>query len=389
MWLFNSRLKKIVLLTILVLVGLVFAFKPLLLWYLQPGKHFSREALPPAPDFNQVAYWAAHPDRQDSADLRPDNSSAVDDSVDVFFVHPTTYFGPGDWNAEIKPDNFAAQGTEHIMATMASVFSDCCRTFAPHYRQAHLAAFWQPDSEATHQALEVAYQDVNAAFKHFLNQRDPQRPFILAGHSQGTLHSIRLLHEHVTGKPLQQQLVAAYVIGFWVPEAVFETTLPQMSACSDKEMTGCVITYDSYDNTGPGRDPEGRLPYWQPSGWYAANSQQTICVNPLSWTTGLEEVPASVNLGGIPMAREYSLHKHLTDQGRGFIYPALPAMALNPTSARCAEDGSLMVDPQDDTPFANPGSGLDKSLHPNDWNLFHMNIRANVRQRIQAFNREF
>ena len=40
------------------------------------------------------------------------------------------------------------------------------------------------------------------------------RPFILAGHSQGALHALRLLRERVAAKPaLRRRLVAAYLVG--------------------------------------------------------------------------------------------------------------------------------------------------------------------------------
>ena len=62
-------------------------------------------------------------------------------------------------------------------------------------------------------ALELAYQDVRAAFNYFINERNNGRPFIIAGHSQGAFHADRLL-KAVAGKALQQRLVAAYPVGF-------------------------------------------------------------------------------------------------------------------------------------------------------------------------------
>src|SRR3546814_4733126 len=61
-------------------------------------------------------------------------------------------------------------------------------------------------------ALGAAYRDVAAAFDYFLSQNEG-RPLILAAHSQGSLHLIRLLHEKVAGTPLASQIVAAYVVG--------------------------------------------------------------------------------------------------------------------------------------------------------------------------------
>ena len=43
-------------------------------------------------------------------------------------------------------------------------------------------------------------------------------PFIIASHSQGSTHAIRLLKEFVDSTTLQQQLVAAYIIGMQIPD---------------------------------------------------------------------------------------------------------------------------------------------------------------------------
>ncbi len=50
-------------------------------------------------------------------------------------------------------------------------------------------------------ALDLAYKDVDAAFTAFLEQVDPNRPLILAGHSQGALHLSRLLTDRVAKDP--------------------------------------------------------------------------------------------------------------------------------------------------------------------------------------------
>ena len=62
-------------------------------------------------------------------------------------------------------------------------------------------------------AFELAYSDVLRAFDYYLAHENHGRPFILASHSQGSLHALRLIQERLAGKPLQKQLVAAYLIG--------------------------------------------------------------------------------------------------------------------------------------------------------------------------------
>ncbi len=47
------------------------------------------------------------------------------------------------------------------------------------------------------------------------NERNGDRPFILAGHSQGTFHAARLLGERIAGTPLAEKMVAACLVGYF------------------------------------------------------------------------------------------------------------------------------------------------------------------------------
>jgi hypothetical protein len=65
---------------------------------LKPEHSFTEAPPPAAPDYAVASSWAALPDRQDDADVLPggdvqDRQSTA--PVDVFFVHPTTFFGTG------------------------------------------------------------------------------------------------------------------------------------------------------------------------------------------------------------------------------------------------------------------------------------------------------
>lgn len=388
MFLKNSPVKRTLLVLLLLVIAVVIFHKQIIAWYINPPDRFAVEQIPTAPDYAKLQFWSAHPDQLDSSNLAPVGSVPIDPkqaNVDVFYIQPTTHFTGGQWNSDMSTLAFAEQGTEHIIATTASVFSSCCRIFAPRYRQAHLAAFIETGSEAAIKALDLAYVDVEQAFQHFLSNRNPARPFIVASHSQGTLHGLRLLSTYVDGKDLQNDMIAAYLIGYWMPADVLSVTLPNTPLCENENMTGCLITYDTYDVDGTGRDPDGVLPYWYPTGWEWANRPKTLCVNPLSWTVSGGKVPASENLGALPMQWTDAIGAFLQDKNPGFVYDNLGEPKFAYTSATCLEDGSLVVDSQAGSKFDNRGAGPDRSLHPNDWNFFHMNLRQNAAQRITAF----
>ena len=327
---------------------------------MKPVQPFSASTAPPAPDYTKDEAWAGLPDRQDAVDVVPDGSTdgQVTAKVDVFFVHPTTYFSKDGWNA-----SFSEQGGAGVagvdagtMRAQASVFNGCCRVFAPRYRQATLAAFFDrspdlvpgPDGKA---AIDLAYGDVSRAFTEFL-KRSHGRPFILAGHSQGSLHLIRLLQERVVGKPLQKRLVAAYLIGSSLRAGDLKLPL-----CEGPAQTGCLINYNSVTQAVAEDQQRLYLPI--------SSHVRLVCTNPLTWTLNAS-APASANLGAIH------------GQRGGPLGAPLPAL----TGARCV-DGMLAIDTIG-APFLNPlvKGGV---YHIYDYNLFYMNLRANAVARADAF----
>lgn len=167
---------------------------------------FRSEILPPAPDYAQAANWAALPQRADAADRLPLKSPYRDgqDSAraDVFFVHPTVYLGqpPANdaWNAELRDSVLNRTVDNSTILNQASVFNGSCRVYAPRYRQAHYAVFTTADTASARHALDLAYADVKAAFQHYLDHFSGGRPVVVAGHSQGTVHAVRLLQEFST-----------------------------------------------------------------------------------------------------------------------------------------------------------------------------------------------
>lgn len=64
---------------------------------------------------------------------------------------------------------------------------------------------WGPERE---QASNLAYSDVKAAFVHFIDSLNGNRPFIIASHSQGTRLALRLLADCVEGTPLADRFIA-------------------------------------------------------------------------------------------------------------------------------------------------------------------------------------
>src|SRR6185369_4468390 len=206
--------------------------------------------------------WSAYPGRDDGADNEPVGSPSIDESeapADVFFVAPTTFLSPSEWNGPAQDRSYLMREVDDgILESMASAFNACCRIFAPRYRQATIYAMFTPGDDS-HKAIELAYADVRRAFHYYLAHENRGRPFILAGHSQGSWHLLRLLAEEIDGSALRKRLVAVYAPGYLTPVDVFERELEHIKPCATPNATGCVILWNTFGLDGDSRFHRARV----------------------------------------------------------------------------------------------------------------------------------
>jgi hypothetical protein len=304
------------------------------------------------PDYSDMNYWAAHPWKWDPSDSVPRDleKNYVHDSIaDVFFIHPTTLTSSKikESNAMIDDARINKKTDYSSILYQASAFNEECRVFAPRYRQAHYGNYFTDDTLRAKRAFELAYEDVKNAFETYLKYYNGGRPIIIAAHSQGTSHAARLLREYFEGKPLQSQLVCAYIVGMPVPADYFTILRP----CNDSLDTGCFISWRTFKTGSPG------------SFFVMKETYKSIVTNPLTWTRDTLYAPDSLNSGGI--LRNFN--------------------KLNPAvvDAQVHENILWVSKPK----FF--GNFLIKSdnYHIGDINLFYNNIRQNVKTRIAVFEK--
>ncbi len=166
----------------------------------QRSESKSEDVDPAPPDYSDLYYWAAHPGKWDYSDSIPSflNDKTCDTNVDVFFLHPTTYIRDArnaNMNADVDDSALNHQTDITTILYQASLFNGNCRVFAPRYRQAHLKAYFQITSEESKKAFDLAYGDLKTAFQYYLDHWNQGRPIIIAAHSQGSMHAVRLLKE--------------------------------------------------------------------------------------------------------------------------------------------------------------------------------------------------
>jgi len=305
---------------------------------------FDAENHPAAPDYALAESWSALPFRNDVADVLPKGETWVSDSlkdVDVFYVHPTIYQKGPLWNASLDMKKINRKVDKYPVRLQASVFNASCRVYAPRYRQAVVGVFHN-QSEDGEKALDFAYQDVKRAFEYYLAHENNCRPFIIAGHSQGTHHTRRLLREMIDTTELRKQMVAAYVIGFTIVDTLYEN----LKICGSEDQTGCYVTWMSYKEDFM---PEGV--------WY----KKTQSVNPLTWTT---------------------------DTTKAVVADYASTVVFNPKVIRTRKMEVQIKDVGGKVLWVNtkaPWFRLMKNLHVADYGLFYMDIRKNVQTRVDAF----
>ncbi len=241
---------------------------------------------PPKPDYTNAYYWASLPSKKDSADLVVPNSGLNDEQstakADVFFIHPTDNQKGMDLNAD-QNDTVIRNLTDHLSAKFqASAFNGSCRIYMPRSRDVKVLAYFFPKKKKE-EVFSIAYGDVKDAFLYYLKYYNKGRPFILASHSQGSHHAIRLCQEFFDkDSVLNKKLVAAYLIG----GGVFTDTYKYFKPCSDSLQTNCYVTFNA--------TRYGMLTLM------GKPVDDLVCVNPLTWTQSTDEASSVLNKGGLP-----------------------------------------------------------------------------------------
>jgi len=183
---------------------------------------FSSQQPPIAPNYNNSSAWAIVPNKYpENLKQKQTNSDIL--QADIFYIYPTLNIDTKDirWNVPVTDSIQNEKVLNKVVFFQASAFINAGELYIPYYRQAHLRSYSQYNNGGK-EALNLAYSDVENAFKIYLEHFNNGRPIIIASHSQGTTHAIKLLKEFFDGKPLQDKLVAAYIPGISIRKNEFK-----------------------------------------------------------------------------------------------------------------------------------------------------------------------
>ena len=252
-------------------------------------------------DYSKAETWLCRPGRQDACavDLtttvvaangkltRETWAADPQAPIDCFYVYPTVSTDPTP-----NSDMVAGPEEKNVIRSQFARFGAKCRVYAPLYRQVTLTAL-RAGIAGKPMTVDRAlgYNDVVDAWKYYLEHDNQGRGVVLIGHSQGSGVLTQLIRNEIAGKPVQERLVSALLLGTTLPVPKGQDTAFQnMPLCRSAKQTGCVIAYASFraNVPPPANSRFGRV---QSEGMVAA------CVNPAALGGGSGELHAYLSSG--------------------------------------------------------------------------------------------
>lgn len=263
-------------------------------------------------DYSKGESWICRPGRKDpcaadmtttvvaaSGEMKRETWTANPNApIDCFYVYPTVSLDPtpnSDMN--IGPEE------QRVVVQQLARFGSQCRLYAPLYRQVTLTAL---RAGMAGQAMGIdrmlAYNDILDAWRHYLANDNKGRGVVLIGHSQGSGVLTQLIRNEIDGKPIQQQIVSALLLGTNIPVpkgkdvgGVFQS----MPLCRSADQIGCVIAYVTFRSNVP---PPSNSRF----GRVVNQEMEAACTNPAALGGGSGELHAYLASGrtGLSSAAE-------------------------------------------------------------------------------------
>ncbi len=301
-----------------------------------------------APDYSRVASWYQVP--------------GILKDVDTFFIYPTEYMGTGEGDPDYapldNPDMLAGVQFDHM--ALASVYEGDTNLFIPYYRQAgmrHAGEVGKKTGDPRNAFASLPYEDITAALDYYFEHCNNGRPFILAGHSQGSGIASLVLADYMKAHPeYLERMVAAYLIGFSITKDYLEAN-PHLKFATGESDTGVII---SWNTEGP-KNVEGNVSN-------VVVLPGAISINPLNWKLDETYAPAEENLGSLVPNPETGA---LEIGDIGADAQVVPGRGVILTHTGFEPVGGDVFGPQ--------------SFHNGDYIFFYNNLKENVARRIAAW----
>ncbi|MBO5598861.1 MAG: DUF3089 domain-containing protein [Oribacterium sp.] len=321
------------------------------------SNNLSSETVGVAPDYSKKECWCKLPE--------------ISKDVDTFYIYATEYI-MGSF-AEGAPDFASLDNTEMLQGAEAeynlhaSAYVDSTNLFMPYYRQSGLKyagemARKTGTADAAFEGMPI--NDITAALDYYFENCNGGRPFIIAGHSQGSAMVLVLLRTYFKDHPeYYSRMVAAYPIGYSVTDEYLAAN-PHLKFATGETDTGVIIAWNT---EGPKN--------LETNAHNLVVLPNTRSINPLNWKLDETYAPASMNLGSL-MANEETGEPEIKDVGadaqinlaRGVVITNAKGEPMDEETAKAAAE------------FFGPDG-----RHNEDYLFFYNNIKDNVAKRVAAF----
>lgn len=295
--------------------------------------------------------------------------------VDLIYFYPTVTASPNS-SALSTISREMKESATYAFAETASCFAPYTNVFAPYYTQLPISvskeefANYLGQNNISPTVLAGGYlemitytqvrTDVYAALDYYFEHFNNGRPFMLAGHSQGSAVCQVILREYMRVHPeYLSRMVATYSGGFAITKDYLKQN-PHLKYASGETDIGVIV---SWTTEAPGG-----------TAYCAVTPENSICINPLNWKRDATVAGKELNKGMLSPIHWLHcweiIHENLADAtidlNRGVVVTNL----WDPTKY------SL----ETNIPVAG-----DKSFHTFDYAFFYMNLRENGKKRIEAY----
>ena len=295
---------------------------------------------------------------------------AVKPTFDCFYVYPTVSEQPRTLSdRRIDPEE------RTVARWQVARYSQYCRVYAPMYRQVTLTAVKAGTAESPAQ-LAITLGDVTAAFKLYLREYNHGRPFVLIGHSQGSVVLEQMIRTLIDpDRELRAHLVSAILLGGNVlvkDNSDVGGTFQHIPACRTISDIGCVIAFSTFDQPVPSDSLFGRT---------TVSGEHVLCVNPVALKGRSRDVdpilPAGPFVPGALTAGAIQL-RGLSQPPAATVWSSLP----DAYQARCSTAGGAHVLQL----TALPGALLPKLSPDPTWGLHLLDANVELGNLVSLVN---
>lgn len=296
--------------------------------------------------------------------------------VDLIYFYPTVTFEPNYYIVS-RVSREMKEGATWGFADTGSCFAPYTNLFIPFTTQFPITLN-QDDQKAYYQKYNIDSSKVNdyfdiltyshvrtdvyAALDYYFEHYNHNRPFIMAGHSQGSAICQIVLKEYMRVHPeFLSRMVVTYSGGFSVSRQYLREN-PHLKYAEGETDTGVIVSWTT-------EAPGGNKPC-------VIVQPDSECINLLNWKKDDTYAPASENHGSHISYNPIHTYKIVT-----------PGLA----DARLDLDRCVMVadlDPSIKESFPCDADNFifgDKSYHTYDYWFYYVNLRENGLKRIESF----